>query len=284
MRIAVALFVVLFSSISEPVTATEKYEILQSYATQSESDNGSSGSSSGSSAWIETVHRGPEGCVEKSFDSVDPPGKTRPLAAWKLPVRVRQCGKGAPTIVNEDEMIARLEKFLEAVELTRDACGSYYFTWSVFQIDCDPQVALDLVKDVDLGAADISPGAEYVMPDNAGSAILTTTGGDHAFFGTGEIKKGFLRDKAAQTIKVLSELNGEKVSDEEALARLENHQFSGEFTVEFEIDRLTGMITRTLTTETRTVDANSVVETRKAIETTTRKRAESVNEPDPSVV
>lgn len=284
MRIGAALFIVLFLSNSEPVTATEQYEIVQSYETSSESDNGSSGSSSGSSVWIETVHRGADACVEKTFDSVDAPGQTRPLAAWKLPVRVRQCGNAAPTIVNEDEMLARLEKFLEAVELTRDACGSYYFTWNVFQIDCDPKAALDFVRDVDLGEADISSGAEYVMPDSAGSAILATSRGDNAFVGTGKINTEFLRDQAAQTIKVLAELNGEEVSDEDVMARLKNHQFSGGFTVEFEVDRLTGMITRTLTTETRTVDAEGVVETRKAIETTRRKRVEPANEPDPSVI
>lgn len=181
-------------------------------------------------------------------------------------------------------MLARLEKFLEAVELTRDACGSYYFTWNVFQIDCDPKAALDFVRDVDLGEADISSGAEYVMPDSAGSAILATSRGDNAFVGTGKINTEFLRDQAAQTIKVLAELNGEEVSDEDVMARLKNHQFSGGFTVEFEVDRLTGMITRTLTTETRTVDAEGVVETRKAIETTRRKRVEPANEPDPSVI
>lgn len=258
--------------------AVEQYEILVSYETQSEGSDGSTGSSRGRNRYTETVYADDGECIERLFDSVDAPDQTRPLAEWQLPIRVRQCGSKAPTLANEEEMVARLEKFLSAIGATQEACGRYYFTWNIFQIECDSQAALEIVSAIDLAEINLADGAPFLLNDQSGAGTLTkvddSSDGEDVFVAEGELDARFLRETAANTLKVVEELNGNTLSHGEAMESLAEFEYSGTFKAEFVMSMSAGSVRRTITTETREVEANGNIQTRRIQQVTERKKVE----------
>jgi len=77
---------------------------------------------------------------------------------------VRECDEKAPAIANREEMLARLDHFLTEAKISREACGSYYFTWTAFKIECDPDSVLGTVAAINLGIIPLEDGAYYTVP------------------------------------------------------------------------------------------------------------------------
>jgi hypothetical protein len=261
------------------------YEITTRYSTSSEGQ-GSSGSSSGKSAYREAVRTGADGCRTRSFDLVDDPERKRPLAEWQMPIVLRECPGAAPVLANRDEMLVRRDAFLAAIEVTTEACGRYYFTWNVFQIECDPDAAAQRTLKGNLSLIPLEDGAEYNLPDTGTRVTLALAPdappGQRIFTGTATIDPEYLRDSAAKTIMVVAEINGKTVTREEALAQIARHQFSGESAITVFEEAAAGRITTTLTGEVREVDAEGEVETRRGEVVTIRQKVEAAPGSDPS--
>lgn len=261
------------------------YDITNSYSTSSQRPNGS-GSSSGTTAYREAVRTEADGCRTRSFDLVDDPEQKRPLAIWQFPLVLRECPGVTPELTSRAAMLARRDAFLAAMGVGMETCGKRYFTWNVFEIECDPDAAVRGLAGIDLAAIRLEDGAEYVLPDTSTRVTLRQKGdappGQRVFTASGSVDSAFLRDRAAKGIMVVAEVSGEIVTREEALARIAGHQFSGESAITLVEEPAAGRIIATLTGEVREVDAEGMVETRRGEIVTTRQRAEAAPGSDPS--
>lgn len=274
---------------NDSATAPEvtHYEITTRYSTSSEGQD-SSGSTSGKSAYRETVRTEADGCRTRSFDLVDDPARKRPLVDWQMPIVLRECPGAVPVLANRDEMLARRDAFLAAIKVTTEACGRYYFTWNVFQIECDPDAAVQETLRGDLSLIPLEDGAEYNLPDTGTRVTLALApdapAGQRIFTGTAAIDPEYLRGSAAKTIMVVAEISGQTVTREDALAQIARHQFSGESTITVFEEAAAGRIMTTLTGEVREVDAEGEVETRRGEVVTIRQRVEAAPGSDPSQI
>lgn len=263
---------------------TEYYTITTRYSTVFEGGE-SSGSSSGGSAYREEVRTDAEGCRIRTFDIDDADGPKRPLAEWQMPIVLRECPGAATVLSNRDEMLARRDAFLAAMNVTAEVCGSHYFTWNVFRIECDPDEAVARLADFDLGSVRLEDGAEYALPDTGMRVPLRRQAdglaGELVFSGSAELDPDYLRTEAAETIMVVAEISGEKVTEDEAAAQIAGRQYSGKSAITFVAEPEAGRITATLTGEVREIGETGAIETRKAEVVTMRQRVEAASGSDP---
>lgn len=264
----------------------EHYSITTRYSTVSEG-GGSSGSSRGSNAYREEVRTDAEGCRLRQFDIDDTDGRKRPLSQWQMPIVVRQCPGAAPALANRDAMLARRDAFLAAMNVTTDVCGAHYFTWNVFRIDCDPDEAVDRLAEIDLGSIRLEDGAEYALPDTGTRVTLrrkaSEVPGQILFAGSAAIDPEYLRSRAAETIMVVAEVSGEKMTRDEAISQIAGRRYSGESAITLVAEPETGRITVTLSGEVKEIGEDGTIETRKGETVTTRQRVEAAPGSDPFV-
>jgi len=198
---------------------------------------------------------------------------------------VRECDEKAPAIANREEMLTRLDHFLTEAKISREACGSHYFTWNVFKIECDPDSVLDTVATINLGMIPLQEGAYYRVPATDTLVKLTRANslrdGSQTFTGTATIDSEFLRKGALKTIEVVAQLSGEKLSKEAADARLKGFEFSGEVTVSVFSEPKDARITLEVLSEVREINAEGQTGTRRGKEVTKRQRVEAPADPDP---
>lgn len=238
-RITTALSALLAITFHGSVMAadSETYEIVVSYETQTEGDTSSS-SSRGRTGYSEQIISSNGDCTIKRFDLVDEDGRERPLAEWQWPVEVKRCGNGNRKILNLPAMEARLSRFLAAAEIPQAKCGSYYFTWNVFEVECDPQAVLSDIDAIDLGSLTLVEGAEYVRFDTPDSSTLKKVSADD---GKTKLRAEFaidpskFREDTARTQVIVRELMGEAISYEKALAEAQALEVSGSTVIEFEV-------------------------------------------------
>ena len=289
-EIRLPLALICAAAIAGPANASvepEVFEIEVRYETSSQSDDGGSSSSSGGFSYREEAYA-PEGkCRIRRFDLNDGP-RERPLAAWEMPVEVRDCRGQSLEITNREEMLARLDEFLTEANLSREACGTHYFTWNVFKIECDPDSVLDTISDINLGAIDLEDGSSLLLPGMGTDVTLALEGNADSdeleFTGSARIDPEILRNQAAQTIMVVAELNREPISREEAFKELEAVSFSGEVSVTLEFNSEDDGITLVKQSQVIVTDPESGTEIRRGREVTVRERAEPAAGFDPSQV
>ena len=253
----------------------EKYSILVSYETQTESENSSS-SSRGRTLYSEQIISDSGDCSIKRFDIVDEERRERPLAEWQWPVEVENCGNGDRKILNLPAMEARLSSFLAAAEVPQDKCGRYYFTWNVFKVECDPQAILSNIETIDLGSLTLVEGAEYVRSGTPDSTLLrkvTAEDGKTKLKAVFAIDPSQFREETAQSQVIVQELTGEAISYEEALAEAQVIEVAGSTTIEFEIASDRSEITQTTVTTATIDEPGEGRETQASKVTILRKRA-----------
>lgn len=286
-RIAIFPFAVCAAthSLAQASKGPETFEIAIRYETRSEG-SGMSGSSRGGYLYREQIFASEGACRLRRFDVIDDPESPRPLALWEMPVEVRECEGQPAEIANREAMLERLNAFLSAAELPREACGRHYFTWNVFRIECDPDFALETVKRIDLGSLTIEDGAPFFVHDTGTRVKLklveSRDQGLRRFIGSGAIDPKTLREQTAKTIMVVAEVSGEEVSHEGAMAQIAEHRFSGEVSVTIVEDPVEERITLTVISETAETDAEGQTETRWREEITTREKVGTAPGPDPS--
>lgn len=123
----------------------DEYRITLVYSTESKGD-GSSSSSNGSHEYVERIDAVRDDGVERVFDL--PPELTAEerLLNWQFPVRVLEADDGTLSLLNREEMVARRDLWLADAKISPEACGSWYFTWNAFQVECDPDAVLETIS------------------------------------------------------------------------------------------------------------------------------------------
>ena len=150
----------------------DEVRVTLSYYNSSESSDGGSSSSRGSNAYVERVIAVSGSGIELEFDLPEEVPENSRLIEWQFPVRVFEAPDGSMALINVHEMEGRRDEWLAAAGLTADACGSWYFTWNAFKVECDPRSVLPLLQDLRLKSAELLEGAIYRHPTATSGAPL----------------------------------------------------------------------------------------------------------------
>ena len=279
------LFIALISALVLPVNASfgrvqqyapkvgDEYQITKSYETSSETNTGSSGSSSGSDTIVERVVGIREDGLEIEYDLPDGAPAQARARTWQFPARVFRPSSGPMQLLNLPELEARVEVWLQAGGMTREACGRWIFTWNSFRIECDPQSVIDTINSFDLRVEDLNDGGPYRDAEASGPGTLTKEVAEadrQTFTVTLKIDPNMVRRARAESDVVVGELMNEPVTLEAALSMREMEEVSGTIRVTLDADLLGNVWRRTRVTEVETKLAAGGYEKQTALETVER--------------
>jgi hypothetical protein len=253
----------------------DRYELIRSYETSSESSKGSSGSSQGHTALVERVIGiRPDG-LELEYDLPESVPAEDRASDWQFPVRIFWPNGGQPQLLNRAELEARVDGWLKKGKMTRAACGRWIFTWNAFKIECDPQSAIGIVQAYDLRSPDLREGALHREKEALAPAPLTrrSEGPNGSIFAARmEIDPVLIRRGRAETDVVVAEISGKPVTLEAATEARAKDGISGTISVTFVTDPAGRAIRRTKVVKLETRKADGSTETETLGETVERQR------------
>ena len=245
----------------------ERYYLDFEHSSKTETLDGSySGSSSGSDDLIETIITRTVSGEIVEFDLVLEAGEERPLWAWQYPIRVLRPAKGPMTVLNRDEMVSRRDRWLEESEISPDYCGHWSFSWTAFQIKCDPASALEIAKGYDLRLPGIEAGAPFLSELAAQPIALAKTGTSERhgslFSGQAELDPQVLVDQAVETDLITAQILQKPMTEQQARTKAAESDPHGTITVIIQTDE-TGSVWRReqITRVTRCTDSGDSQET-----------------------
>jgi len=234
-------FFALVVAFTAPAVAQDPdYILIMRYETSSEKlgDLGSS-SSRGSAALTERILTQADEQLEIEYAIPGDPGEIRGNAMWMYPARVAIAPDGSKTLLNSAELDARVEQWLAEAQWPREACGRWLFTWTAFQILCDPDDVLAEVEAQEMRLRQYDAGFATWLALISAPVALEKAGmwGDlRVFTGTAPIGRADLLENQIQSELGRAEIFGEALSEEEARAKLSGFDASGTYTVELEVD------------------------------------------------
>lgn len=217
----------------------EVFEIRATYATRSGGDDGGSSSSNGRNAYVERVVAARPGGVEVEFDLPSDTSAEDRKRVWQYPVRVLRTPDGRLELLNEEELAARIERWLAAWKIPREACGRWVFTWNAFKIECDPRSVLTLLEPMDLTLRPVAEGRLYRDPaarEPAPISLQSRTPAGTTYVVTAALDADAVRREMAEAELVVGEIMGQPVSKEAAYARFASVELEGTVTVTLETD------------------------------------------------
>ncbi|WP_155644858.1 hypothetical protein [Erythrobacter donghaensis] len=220
--------------------AAQDYVLAMTYETSTEGgEYDSSSSSSGRQAIAERVIAArPEG---NEFEYALPfdPEEIRGNERWMFPARMRVAADGRMTLLNADELAARNTAWLAEAEWTTEVCSRWGFTWTAFQVRCDPEAAIEAVEGFGMQPGRIAEGQAFALKGALGPVVLARTGereGRVILTGSGPVDVGFLREEDARAALVVAEISREALTPEEATAASAAITATGTVSVTFEVD------------------------------------------------
>lgn len=252
----------------------DEYRVTFSYATSSELSDGGSSSSRGQNTYIERILAVTTDGLELEFDLPPEAKETNSLVEWQWPVRVEEASDGELRITNREEMEARRDAWLKAAGMSQETCGSWYFTWNAFQVECDPDAIIPTLQDSRLRSSDFGEGETYHHPGTlAGTPLKLVAENEQGqtLVAVLPIDPDFIRKGKAESDVVVAQITGRELTLQEALAARSAEEITGTLTITFETDRHGRIRQRTTLAETKTVDASGVEETSTNTQTITRQ-------------
>jgi hypothetical protein len=264
------------SATAEPKRARSRvgdtYQITMIRQTTQRSGDESSGNSYDKDTLIErVVGVRPDG-LELEYDL---PRESQDRSSnWQFPARVFRPAHGTPQLLNRTELEANLERWLKAAKWTRAVCGQWIFTWSAFQIECDPQSVVKDIEAFDLTSTEVRDGAPYRDPDARGQATLVSrvapTGGA-SFAAEMEVDADAVRRGRAESDVVVGNILQKPITLEAALLERTKQEVSGTISVRFDTDTSGNVIRRTKVTKLITKPASGPSELVTSTETLERR-------------
>ena len=183
--------------------------------------------------------------VELEYDIPGATSREREIA-WQYPARVFKPTSGPLQLLNAAQLQARADRYLKRAKLPRSACGHWYFTWTAFRIECDPQAVIGAIGRLDLGPADLTDGAPYRDAAASAAAPLKrmANGPNGATFAVDlPIDPEQVRRARAEADVVVAEISGKKLTLDDALRARSGERISGTMTISIDTDA-TGQIRR----------------------------------------
>jgi len=117
---------------------------------------------------------------------------------------------GDLTILNHDELKLRSDTWLQSANIDSSLCGSWYFTWNAFQIVCDPNSVISLIKPLNL-RINLKNGELYSEPSAISEnplVLLENNLNSRAYRVDLELDPNTIREEKAETNRIVSEISG----------------------------------------------------------------------------
>jgi hypothetical protein len=261
------------------VKAGDAFEILKSYETQTIENGSDSGFSRGRNVIVERVLRVDERGVELQYEELIEKGDKSEARIWQMPARIFRPYEGKPTLINSEDLEARVDPWLKKAKMSRAACDQSIFTWIASKIECDPKSALEIVAAFDLWVFGLSEGLLY----NDANALqpmplkLKSKDTDRVVYEAELIiNPDKVRQAGAEAAVAVGKITAKPISLEDATRDQQGKKISGTIVVEIEAD-LSGFIWKKTTIkkiQIQTADGDeetrfsSVIDERKIISET----------------
>jgi hypothetical protein len=225
-------------------------EIRQTYESSSRGGDESSGSSSGHSTLVERVIAERDGVMELEFDL---PASTKAedrAREWQFPAHVRRSADGSLMLLNQSALESRLAAWLAKAKIDRRACGTWYFTWNAFKIECEPNSVLETIGGYDIRSSNLGEGQLYGAKNARGKGplkIVKSSLGETSFGVSLQLDAGaFLRDQAESDI-VVAQITGRKLTLDEARQKHADDKVNGTVDIQIDLDTETQKVLRRTT-------------------------------------
>jgi hypothetical protein len=234
------------------------------------------GSSSGHQSLIETVVKTTEEGTILHYDwPRDKDGKAR-SNFWYFLATVLEKPNGDLELRDVETVETRVQAWLDKYGISRKACGYWSHGGGFpFRVDCDPNKVLELIEPFDIRLPDARVGAEYMHPMASKSgkfeALPAPRNGLTVTLMVDEEKS---RAEEAKFSYLMAQMMGEEKTREQAAAEAQKTGFSGQMTIEFDLDEGGDVFRRTDITSLTISRPKEEPETRKSVFTVERKDAD----------
>lgn len=254
-------------------TVGDQFQIILFHKSESRGENGSSSSSSGGHEYLEHILSVGEDGVQRRYDVPLDPDDDGRLINWQFPVRVIEGRDGSMEILNRVELENRRDAWLEAAEIPFEACGTWYFTWNAFQVECDPNAILETIKAIKIQPENLVDGAAFNHPAALNPGRLKSVEGDSATFSVEmTISADYFHRTNAESDVVVGQIMREPISFEEAYAKRKSEQITGKIKVFLKANADGQVREQTTSIETVKTKVGGEVESGISTETIKRKR------------
>lgn len=201
--------------------------------------------------------------VELVYDLPESTNEKARERQWQFPVRVFQPVDGPLQLLNVAELEARVDDWLVKFKIPRSACGTTVFTWTAFDIKCDPKSVLKDIGVFDMGVSRLYEGAAFQDNDALGTGKLAkkiTEQEGHTFTAEMPINPDAVRRRRAEADVTIGRMTNNPVTFEAAMARREKEKVSGTVSFVFETDPAGNVQRRIKVTETQITALDGTVE------------------------
>lgn len=272
-------FFVLSVICSAPILAQEpderagdSFRITVFHESRSEGKTGSS-SSSGGHEYIEQVVAVSQGGVERIYDVPREADEDLQLTEWQFPVHIFEATNGELEIVNRSDLEARRDAWLAAAEIPSDACGTWYFTWNAFQVECDPDAILETIRTIKIQPERLDDGASFSHPAAIQTGTLQLLANEGSkFHASMSVDADYFHRAEAQSDVIVGKIMKEPVTFEEAFARRKTEQIIGTIEVVLTVSESGRVLRQVTSIETTKIDAHGETEQATSTETIERTK------------
>lgn len=193
---------------------------------------------------------------------------------WQFPVRVLVRDDGSRLLLNRPDLEQRRDNWLKKAGLQRDACGSWYFTWNAFKVECDPDSALEIIKSFNLWLGPLDDGTLYRDPAAIKPAALTrkSSGSSGATYtAILVVDPDVIRHQQAEADVVIAQILKKPLTLNDALQAQAKQRISGAIEITLETDRDGVVLRRVRKMTIRSIGADDVTKDSTLIQITQRK-------------
>ncbi|MEM1379965.1 MAG: hypothetical protein AAGH41_04985 [Pseudomonadota bacterium] len=252
--------------------AGEVYEITVVSTSESERSDGS-GSANSRYGFVETIIARERGGTVIEYDLPFGTSEQEREREWQFPARVLQGVDGSLSLLNADDLNARLETWLQAAEIDRSLCGTWFFTWNAFKVECDVETVLDTVAAVNVRHPTIGEGVMYKDPAAAVAGPLTATDTPETLRVVGSLNADGYRQDEAEGKRALAQILGvQPPTLEDAIAAQADDEITGSITTTFTLGEDGQVSSRVRRIEIAVTYPDGTFERRTTTETLTRRR------------
>ena len=242
----------------------DAYEVELLSVRSGQSSDGSTNRSRSGGALVERVVATSEDGLVLEFDHPSGTSAMDRARDWTLPARVYLGRDGSRVLLNEDEVRQRIDAWLALGEISREACGSWIFTWTAFKIECDPQAVLETLDAYILRPESLREGASFREPGALAAvplAMRPSEFGGRAYTAQAQLDPDVVRRERAEMDVIIAPMLGqEPVTLEDALTTRSGERISGSVTTTFETDEQGRVVRRVRTMVIEIVEPDGVVE------------------------
>ncbi|MEQ3648906.1 hypothetical protein [Hyphomonas sp.] len=231
---------------STPEIEGTNFEVRVSYENKSEGGS-SNGSSRGHSTLAERILKADRSGVLIEYDFPEDTTEEERLPEWRYPTRLLVESNGTVRLMNADELETRNFDWRSRANISEDACGSWYFTWNAFKVECDPNSMIADLEAFRVPVLHIQEGTEISEPGAVSAEpLLLTQKSPRRFRANFDLDPEVIRQARAEEDVIVSKfLDDDPITFDQALERRAAEEISGTLTTTLELDNEGRVVKRT---------------------------------------